>query len=83
MHFITSILTALWAWEFIKVYIRFPDWIIHLIIVPGVAYLAWILPVPYAVVLAITGAVMLIQRIFGSSTSVPQTKRKSRMPPPP
>lgn len=91
MEFILASLAVFWAWEFIRLYMYpylywLPDWVIHLTVIPGLAYLALIAPAPYVLLAAIAGVVMLVTMAIRRDVPSPRpriTRRRSNIPPPP
>ncbi len=91
MELITASLAVLWAWVFIKSLLqsymqRIPDWVTHLTIIPGLAYVALHAPAQYVLIAAIAGAVLLLHGLVTQGVPAVRTavkKRRSNIPPPP
>lgn len=91
MEFITASLAVFWAWEFIRLYLhRFmywvPDWLVHLTVIPGLAYLALHAPTAYVMLAAVAGAVTLMTMAIRRDIPLPHSRvknRRSNIPPPP
>ena len=91
MELITLSLAVLWAWVFIKSFLypylyQLPDWLIHLTVIPGLAYLALQAPHQYVLLAAIAGAVLLLHGVVSQGMPAPRTRvtrRRSNIPPPP
>jgi hypothetical protein len=85
MQFITATLMALWLWEFLRSYLtRLPDWIIHLTLIPSIAYVSWCAPAEIRNILGIAGGVLLVQLLSNRSIPVPVPSvkgRRSNIPP--
>ena len=91
MELIISALAVLWAWVFIKGFVqpylhRVPDWLVHLTVIPGLAYLALHAPQQYVLIAAIAGAVLLLHGLVTQGVPSVRTqvkRRRSNIPPPP
>lgn len=90
MELVITSLAVLWAWVFIKGFLnpilhRVPDWVIHLTVIPGLAYLALHAPHQYVLVAAVAGVVLLLHGLVTQGVpSRPTVKRRrSNIPPPP
>lgn len=89
MEILTTVLMAAWIWMFIRGYItRFlTDWLIHLTVIPLIAYGCWHTPTETRNILAVAGGLMLLQLLTNRDLSVPKTavkpQRRSSIPPPP
>lgn len=91
MELIIASLAVLWAWVFIKIYIYprvswVPDWLVHLTVIPVLAYLALHAPHQYALIAAVSGTVLLLHGLV--TQGVPSVRnsvkrRRSNIPPPP
>ena len=84
MHFIETILIIIWIWEFVRTHLyKTPDWFVHIFLMPGLAYLSWIIPDPYKHILAAVGGVLTIYMIFNTPerTTTKRTIRRSNIPP--
>jgi len=91
MELITASLAVLWAWVFIKSFLapylyRVPDWLVHLTVIPGLAYLALHAPQQYVLIAAIAGVVLLLHGLVTQgvpSIGTRVKRRRSNIPPPP
>jgi hypothetical protein len=87
MSLIATILAAAYVWLFVSNFTsRVPGWIIHLTVIPLIAYLALHAPHTTQNVLGVAGGVMLVQSFFKNDEStrkLPVKRRRSNIPPPP
>lgn len=87
MSFIAVILMAAYVWLFVSNFTsRVPSWLIHLTVIPLIAYLALHAPHQTQNVLGVAGGVMLVQSFFKHDTparKLPVKRRRSNIPPPP
>jgi hypothetical protein len=87
MNFIAVILMAAYVWLFVSNFTtRVPGWLIHLTVIPIIAYLALHAPHDTQNILGVAGGVMLVQSFFKNDTSAPKSpvkRRRSNIPPPP
>jgi len=91
MEFIITCLAVLWAWVLIKSFLysylyQIPDWLIHLTVIPGLAYLALHAPAQYVLIAAVAGGVLLLHGLVTQGIPAVRntvTRRRSNIPPPP
>jgi len=87
MNFLAVILMAAWVWMFVSNFTtRVPSWLIHLTVIPLIAYLALHAPQQTQNVLGVAGGVMLVQSFFKNDTPAQKPavkRRRSNIPPPP
>lgn len=87
MNFIAVILMAAYVWLFVSDFTtRVPGWLIHLTVIPIIAYLALHAPHDTQSILGVAGGVMLVQSFFKNDTPAPKLpakRRRSNIPPPP
>lgn len=87
MSFIAVTLMAAWIWMLVSNFTsRIPSWLIHLTVIPAIAYLALHAPPQTRNVLGVSGGVMLVQSVFkqdAPTRKLPVKRRRSNIPPPP
>lgn len=87
MSFIAVILMAAYVWLFVSNFTsRVPSWLIHLTVIPLIAYLALHAPHTTQNVLGVAGGVMLVQSFFKNDAparKLSAKRRRSNIPPPP
>jgi hypothetical protein len=91
MELIIEALAVLWAWVFIRNFVYpyvlgIPDWLIHLTVIPGLAYLSLHAPQQYVGIAAIAGAVLVLQGFINQGIPAARAqikRRRSNIPPPP
>jgi hypothetical protein len=87
MSFIATVLMAAWVWMLVSNFTsRIPSWLIHLTLIPLIAYLALHAPTDTRNVLGVAGGVMLVQSVFkqdAPARKLPVKRRRSNIPPPP
>lgn len=83
MHLVIVASVTLWAWGFLRSYLSFlPDWFIHLVLVPGIGYGLFFVPISYLLPFAVAGLVYLTQ-LYQPAVKVTPKPRRSNIPPPP
>lgn len=87
MSFIAVTLMAAWVWMLLSNFTaRVPSWLIHLTVIPLIAYLALHAPHETQNILGVSGGVMLVQSFFKDdrpARKLPVKRRRSNIPPPP
>jgi hypothetical protein len=88
MDFLAISLMAMWIWILISNFTsRIPGWLIHLTVIPAIAYVSIHTPAETRNILAVAGSVMLLQVVVGKDLPTPKssvkTRRRSSIPPPP
>lgn len=86
-HLVLVGLTLLDLWAFIKVYLVWllPEWAIHFMLLPGLAYGLSYVPNSYLTVFAACGIVYILDGLRKAEIPVQSTRavRRSNIPPPP
>jgi hypothetical protein len=84
MNLLLMALSLVYLWAYLKTHINLPDWLIHFILLPGLAYGLTFVPHQYLTVSAVCGIVLLIDTTVHKAVpraAEKRVRRQSNIPP--
>jgi hypothetical protein len=84
MNLLLIALSVTYLWAYVKTHLNLPDWLIHFILLPGLAYGLTFVPQHYLTVPAVCGIVFLIDAMVHKAVprvAEKRVRRQSNIPP--